>query len=62
MAQDGTVVSVQGDAPPAPELPPTDDELQAATDAVAAQAAAVRELKEAKGLGNQVGAEHVETF
>lgn len=52
--QDGTLVTVQGDAPPAAELPPTAEELAAAEAAVTDQAAAVRALKEG-GLNNQVG-------
>jgi hypothetical protein len=54
--QDGTLVTVQGDAPPAVQLPPTEEDLQAAADAVTAQAALVRSLKEERGLTNQVRA------
>jgi len=53
-AQDGTTVTVQGDAPPPAELPPTEEDLQAAEAAVAVQAAAVRVLKEETGLTNKV--------
>lgn len=54
--EDGTVVMVQGDAPPAAELPPTEEDLAAAEAAVAEQAAAVRALKEQPGMTNQVRA------
>jgi hypothetical protein len=52
--KDGTLVTVEGDAPPAVEAPPTEEDLVAAADAVAAQAALVRSLKEERGLTNQV--------
>ncbi|KAI8470894.1 MAG: MEKHLA domain-containing protein [Monoraphidium minutum] len=51
--EDGTLVTVQGDAPPAVELPPTEEELAAAEAAVVEQGAAVRALKEGKGLTNK---------
>jgi hypothetical protein len=47
-------VTVQGDAPPAVELPPTEEDLAAAEAAVTEQGAAVRALKEERGLTNQV--------
>lgn len=54
--EDGTLVTVQGEAPPpsAIEIPPSQEDVAAAEAAVAEQAAAVRALKEQQGLGNQV--------
>ncbi|KIZ05842.1 hypothetical protein MNEG_2119 [Monoraphidium neglectum] len=51
--EDGSLVTVQGDAPPAVELPPTEEDLAAAEAAVTEQGAAVRALKEERGLTNQ---------
>eukprot|EP00882_Tetradesmus_deserticola_P009361 GHRQ01009880.1.p1 GENE.GHRQ01009880.1~~GHRQ01009880.1.p1 ORF type:complete len:360 (+),score=147.76 GHRQ01009880.1:56-1081(+) len=53
--EDGTVVTVQGQAPPpsAIEIPPSQEEVDAAAAAVQEQAVAVRQLKEAQGLPNQ---------
>ncbi|GBF89195.1 hypothetical protein Rsub_01912 [Raphidocelis subcapitata] len=51
--EDGTVVTVVGEEPPPPELPPTEEELAAAAAAIEAQAAAVRALKEERGLTNK---------
>lgn len=53
--EDGTVVTVQGEAPPPPafEIPPSQEDVDAAEAAVAEQAAAVRALKEQQGLSNQ---------
>jgi hypothetical protein len=52
--EDGTVVRVQGDAPPQSsiELPPSEADVAAATAAATEQAAAVRALKEVRGLAN----------
>jgi hypothetical protein len=54
--EDGTVVTVQGQAPPASsiELPPSKEDVDAAAAAVQEQGAAVRQLKEEQGLSNQV--------
>lgn len=53
--EDGTEVTVQGDAAPVSEAPPTEEDIQAAEAAVQEQAATVRSLKEGQGLTNQVG-------
>eukprot|EP00879_Flechtneria_rotunda_P019675 GHRR01020674.1.p1 GENE.GHRR01020674.1~~GHRR01020674.1.p1 ORF type:complete len:231 (+),score=83.46 GHRR01020674.1:689-1381(+) len=53
--EDGTVHTVQGEAPPpsAVEIPPSLEDVQAAGTAVQEQAATVRQLKEGQGLTNQ---------
>lgn len=58
--EDGTLVTVQGEAPPPStiEIPPSKEDLEAAEAAVQEQATVVRQLKEGQGLTNQVGCSH----
>ena len=52
--EDGTLVTIQGEAPPQIELPPTQEDVDKAEAAVQQQAELVRSLKEGKGLTNKV--------
>jgi hypothetical protein len=52
--EDGTLVTIQGEAPPQLELPPSQEDVDKAEAAVQQQADLVRVLKEGKGLTNKV--------